>query len=75
MSPKIKKEEDTISIGSSELFESVIVQEQSQQPAGVVPPNIITRNRYGLVEDKSLNYIFNDDGKQDKFINIMKQRC
>jgi hypothetical protein len=61
MSPKIKKEEDTISIGSSELFESVIVQEQNQQ-VQVVPPNLITRNQYGLVEDKSLNYIFNDDG-------------
>jgi hypothetical protein len=62
MSPKIKKEEDTISIGSSELFESVIIQEQKQQVAGVVPPNLITRNQYGLVEDKSLNYIFNEDG-------------
>jgi hypothetical protein len=62
MSPKIKKEEDTISIGSSELFESVIVQEQKQQVAEVVPPNLITRNQYGLVEDKSLNYIFNEDG-------------
>jgi hypothetical protein len=62
MSPKIKKEEDTISIGSSELFESVIVKEQKQQVAEVVPPNLITRNQYGLVEDKSLNYIFNEDG-------------
>jgi hypothetical protein len=62
MSPKIKKEEDTISIGSSELFESVIVQEQKQQLTEVVPPNLITRNQYGLVEDKSLNYIFNEDG-------------
>ena len=62
MSPKIKKEENTISIGSSELFESISVSEPKQQLAQVIPPNLITRNQYGLVEDKSLNYVFNDDG-------------
>jgi len=61
MSPRIKEEENTISIGSSELFESVIVSQQKQEIAQVVPPNPITRNKYGLIEDKSLNYIFNDD--------------
>jgi hypothetical protein len=61
MSPRIKEEENTISIGSSELFESVIVSQQKQEIAQVFPPNPITRNKYGLIEDKSLNYIFNDD--------------
>jgi hypothetical protein len=62
MSPKIKSEENTISIGSSELFEAVIVSEQKTETPQVVPPNLITRNQYGLIEDKSLNYVFNDDG-------------
>jgi hypothetical protein len=63
MSPKIKSEENTISIGSSELFEQVIVAQAKEQVVPqVVPPNLITRNQYGLIEDKSLNYIFNDDG-------------
>lgn len=62
MSPRIKTEENTISIGSSELFESVLVSEQKQEISEVIPRNLITRNKYGLIEDKSLNYIFNDDG-------------
>jgi hypothetical protein len=62
MSPKIKAEENTISIGSSELFESVVISEQKQEIAQVIPPNLFTRNKYGLIEDKGLNYIFNDDG-------------
>lgn len=60
MSPKIKQEE-TLSIGSSELFENInVISEQTS--VKVVPPNLITRNKYGLVEDSNLNYIFNDDG-------------
>ena len=63
MSPKIKLEENTASIGSSELFENVSIINQADQPkAKVIPPNLITRNEYGLVEDSSLNYVFNDDG-------------
>ena len=63
MSPKIKLEENTASIGSSELFENVSIINQPDQPkAKVIPPNLITRNEYGLVEDNSLNYVFNDDG-------------
>jgi hypothetical protein len=62
MSPKIKTEENTISIGSSELFETVVVSQKNEELIQVVPPNLITRNKYGLIEDKSLNYIFNDDG-------------
>jgi hypothetical protein len=62
MSPRIKAEESTISIGSSELFEAITVSEQKQEIPQLTPPNLITRNKYGLIEDKSLNYIFNDDG-------------
>jgi hypothetical protein len=63
MSPKIKSDQNTISIGSSELFEQVVVVPEAEQVVSqVVPPNLITRNQYGLIEDKSLNYVFNDDG-------------
>jgi hypothetical protein len=63
MSPKIKSEENTISIGSSELFEGVTATIQQEQITNkVIPPNLITRNQYGLVEDTNLNYVFNDDG-------------
>jgi len=63
MSPKIKLEENTTSIGSSELFKNVsIINPIEELKAKVVPPNLITRNQYGLVEDSNLNYIFNEDG-------------
>ena len=26
------------------------------------PPKIVKRNQYGLLEDKNINYIFNDEG-------------
>jgi len=26
------------------------------------PPTIVKRNEYGLLEDKNINYIFNEDG-------------
>jgi hypothetical protein len=64
MSPKIKKEENTISIASSELFEMDVIKDtipQEVQPQ-VVPPKLITRNKYGLIEDVNINYIYNDDG-------------
>ena len=68
MSPKIKSEENTISIGSSELFNVVnkgldIQMENTLPPVSqVIPPKLVTRNQYGLIEDQTLNYIFNDDG-------------
>lgn len=68
MSPKIKSEENTISIGSSELFNVVnkgldIQIENTPTPTSqVTPPKLVTRNQYGLIEDQTLNYVFNDDG-------------
>jgi hypothetical protein len=68
MSPKIKSEENTISIGSSELFNVVnkglnVNIENTVTPASQVTPlKLLTRNQYGLIEDQTLNYIFNDDG-------------
>lgn len=60
MSQKIKDNEDTISIGSQTL-EHVNFKLNSNIPK-VIPPNIITRNQYGLVDDANLNYVFNEDG-------------
>jgi hypothetical protein len=60
MSPKIKDNQQTISIGSQEL-EDINITLDLNTPK-VVPPNIITRNKYGLIDDINLNYIFNDDG-------------
>jgi hypothetical protein len=60
MSPKIKDNQQTISIGSQEL-ENINIALDLNVPK-VVPPNIITRNKYGLIDDVNLNYIFNDDG-------------
>jgi|GEM_PF-676941 len=68
MSPKIKSEENTVSIGSSELFNVVnkgsdIQIENTATPMlQVTPPKLVTRNNYGLIEDQTLNYVFNDDG-------------
>jgi len=68
MSPKIKSEENTVSIGSSELFNvvnkglDIQIENPATQTLQVTPPKLVTRNKYGLIEDQTLNYIFNDDG-------------
>lgn len=62
MSPKIKENQETISIGSSELVEVDILLNNTVSEPQVVPPNIFARNKYGLIEDKTLNYVFNQDG-------------
>jgi hypothetical protein len=64
MSPKNKVEENTVSIGSSELFSMPIQSQQESKDivTQVIPPRLITRNKYGLIEDANINYIYNDDG-------------
>lgn len=62
MSPKIKNTEETISIGSSELANINIINVNNENQPSQIPPNIITRNKYGLLENASINYIYNDDG-------------
>ena len=63
MSPKIKENQETITIGSSELNNIDILSEPSKLIEEVqVPPRIITRNKYGLLENKNINYIYNEDG-------------
>jgi len=67
MSPKIKSEENTISIGSSELLNvvnkglDIEIENTPISTPRVTPPKLVTRNQYGLIEDQTLNYIFNDD--------------
>lgn len=63
MSPKLKPDQDTISIGSSELVNANIFVETAPVNTPVqTPPNIITRNQYGLLENANINYVYNDDG-------------
>jgi hypothetical protein len=63
MSPKIKPDQDTISIGSSELVDTNIFTESVDTKTTMqTPPNIITRNQYGLLENANINYVYNDDG-------------
>jgi hypothetical protein len=64
MSPRIKQQDQTASVGSSALFDSNIniTPELNEPILEVVPPKLITRNKYGLIEDKNTNYIYHDDG-------------
>ena len=63
MSPKIKDNQETISLGSSELADIPILNMKDiDQTIIQVPPNIITRNKYGLLENANINYIYNEDG-------------
>lgn len=62
MSPKIKECQETISIGSSELVNLDIEKSLKDDLSTQIPPNIITRNKYGLLENSNINYIYNDDG-------------
>jgi len=61
------KNKDTITIGSSELInENVFVNLDNSrvEPSLDIqtPPNIITRNKYGLLENSKINYIYHEDG-------------
>ena len=63
MSPKLKPNEETISVGSSELSNFVPQTfDLNAKDIYQIPPNIITRNKYGLLENSNINYIYNEDG-------------
>lgn len=65
MSPKIKPNEETISIGSSELIKNTnifVTTTTEELEVLQTPPNLITRNKYGLLENANINYVYNDDG-------------
>lgn len=66
MSPKIKEDQDTISIGSSSLqdiaLSNPLISFKKESNFIQVPPNIITRNTHGLLENANINYVYNDDG-------------
>lgn len=63
MSPKLKDNEQTISVGSSELINYVSENfELTSKEALQTPPNVMTRNQYGLLENSTINYVYNDDG-------------
>lgn len=67
MSPKLKDNHETISIGSSELTSIDIIPDTGgpnfNLKANVqIPPNIISRNEYGLLENSNINYVYNEDG-------------
>lgn len=53
---------ETISIGSSQLGDKTIIENLKVETVSQVPPNIITRNNYGLLENSNINYIYNEDG-------------
>lgn len=55
------KEGDTVSIGSSELVDLNISLDTNTE-LSQVPPNLITRNKYGLIENAGINYVYNEDG-------------
>lgn len=63
MSPRIKDNENTISLGSSELTQIAITNELTiNDSPSQTPPIIITRNKHGLLENSNVNYIYNEDG-------------
>jgi hypothetical protein len=64
MSPKLKQNEETISMGSSELINTNVLIEPIKHEVNQrqIPPNLITRNKYGLLENATINYIYNEDG-------------
>lgn len=65
MSIKNKEQENTISVGSSHIFDLNSNINSNKIPIEEVmqaPPNISTRNKYGLLENSNIKYIYNDDG-------------
>jgi hypothetical protein len=62
----MKLEENTITAGSANLFKLNNDDSSQTLPADAncihIPPKIYGRNKYGLIENKDINYIYNDDG-------------
>lgn len=54
-------EEETISIGSSELQNNKLTWFSETKPLQT-PPNISVRNRYGLLDNTNIVYTYNEDG-------------
>lgn len=58
---------ETKTMGSSEI-KNMTIEESGANRLNInqdiiqIPPNIITRNKYGLLDDKNINYIYNLDG-------------
>jgi hypothetical protein len=53
--------QETFSIGSADLNNLNILKPALDQIIQT-PPNIITRNKYGLLENNNINYVYNEDG-------------
>lgn len=52
--------QDTLSVGSSTLTTHLISRDETEPK--IKPPYFFKRNKYGLLENDSINYIFNEDG-------------
>jgi len=60
---ELERNDNTASLGSSELYNMTNESKTTNIQSLVnVPPNIITRNQYGLLESSNINYIYNEDG-------------
>lgn len=63
MSPRIKENQETITIGSSDLLNVKVDFNISEKTSiNQIPPKVITRNKYGLLENVDINYIYHEDG-------------
>lgn len=54
--------QDTLSIGSSELLKQNINHIQNIEESKNCPPKVFRRNKYGLLENDNITYQFNEDG-------------
>lgn len=57
----IIEDNKTLSVGSSSLAEAEAQIKELDLGTTQVPPKIFRRNKYGLIENESINYIYNED--------------